>query len=77
MRRESVNGTEFAVVAVIEADSAATRPSVAPALVGRLIGGLQIPRGMRWGARPAGADEYLRFSRPIRWLVAKLVAGSP
>jgi glycyl-tRNA synthetase beta chain len=43
-----------------------------PGLVARLITGLQIPRGMRWGARPAGASEYLRFSRPIRWLVAKL-----
>jgi glycyl-tRNA synthetase beta chain len=27
---------------------------------------------MRWGARPTGSDDYLRFSRPIRWLVCKL-----
>ncbi len=45
---------------------------VLPGLVGRLITGLQIPRGMRWGARPGGRDDYLRFSRPIRWLVCKL-----
>lgn len=72
VRRESANGTEFAVVRV-EA-SRRDAAEVAPALVGRLIGGLQIARGMRWGRRPEGADEYLRFSRPIRWLVAKLGA---
>src|SRR5450759_2251341 len=27
---------------------------------------------MRWGSRPAGEADYLRFSRPIRWLVCKL-----
>jgi glycyl-tRNA synthetase beta chain len=70
VRREAVDGTEFAVVRV-EAERRAAR-DVAPGLVGRLITGLQIPRGMRWGAVPEGASEYLRFSRPIRWLVAKL-----
>lgn len=70
VRREVVDGTEFAVVSVA-AERRAAR-DVVPELVARLITGLQIPRGMRWGARPAGASEYLRFSRPIRWLVAKL-----
>ena len=49
-------------------------------LLPRLVTGLQIPRGMRWGSRPAGADDYLRFSRPVRWLVGMLgsraLAGS-
>ncbi len=27
---------------------------------------------MRWDRRPEGADEYLRFARPIRWLAGKL-----
>ena len=70
VRREVVDGTEFAVVSV-EAERRAAR-EVVPELVARLVTGLQIPRGMRWGARPAGASDYLRFSRPIRWLVAKL-----
>ena len=70
VRREVLDGTEFAVVSV-EAQRRAAR-DVVPELVARLITGLQIPRGMRWGARPEGASEYLRFSRPIRWLVAKL-----
>ncbi len=70
VRREVVDGTEFAVVRV-EAERRAAR-AVLPELVARLISGLQIPRGMRWGARPEGASDYLRFSRPIRWLVAKL-----
>ncbi len=70
IRREVVDGTEFVVVSV-EAERRAAR-DVVPELVARLITGLQIPRGMRWGARPEGASEYLRFSRPIRWLVAKL-----
>ena len=70
VRREVVDGTEFVVVSV-EADRRAAR-EVVPELVARLITGLQIPRGMRWGARPEGASDYLRFSRPIRWLVAKL-----
>ncbi len=72
VRREVVDGTEFAMVRV-EAERRAAR-EVVPELITRLITGLQIPRGMRWGARPEGASEYLRFSRPIRWLVAKLDA---
>ena len=70
VRREVVDGKEFAVVRV-EAerrDAAAVLPGLIPALVT----GLQIPRGMRWGGRPAGEADYLRFSRPIRWLVCKL-----
>jgi glycyl-tRNA synthetase beta chain len=70
VRRQVVDGTEFVFVSV-EAERRAAR-DVVPELVARLITGLQIPRGMRWGARPAGASDYLRFSRPIRWLVAKL-----
>ena len=70
VQRRVVDGTEFVFVRV-EAERRAAR-DVVPDLVARLITGLQIPRGMRWGARPAGASEYLRFSRPIRWLVAKL-----
>ena len=70
VRRETVDGTEFAVVRV-EAERRETI-DVLPGLVPALVTGLQIPRGMRWGSRPAGAAEYLRFSRPIRWLVAKL-----
>ena len=72
VRQETMDGGEFAVVRV----EAERRPAadVLPALVGRLVTGLQIPRGMRWGRRPAGADEYLRFSRPVRWLVCKLGA---
>ena len=74
LARETVDGTEF-VVAVIEAER---RPAerVLPDVCRRLITSLQIPRGMRWGARPAGADEYLRFSRPLRWLVC-IFAGQP
>jgi glycyl-tRNA synthetase beta chain len=72
VRREVVDGTEFVFVSV-EAERRAAR-DVVPELVARLITGLQIPRGMRWGARPAGASDYLRFSRPIRWLVVKLGA---
>jgi glycyl-tRNA synthetase beta chain len=72
--RETVDGNEF-VVAVIEAER---RPAerVLPDICRRLITGLQIPRGMRWGARPAGADDYLRFSRPLRWLTC-IFAGQP
>jgi glycyl-tRNA synthetase beta chain len=69
VRRETMGDTEFAVVRV-EATRDATI-EVLPTLVARLITGLQIPRGMRWGRRPAGAEDYLRFSRPIRWLVCK------
>ena len=74
LQRETVDGTEF-VVAVIEAER---RPAerVLPDICRRLITSLQIPRGMRWGARPAGADDYLRFSRPLRWLVC-IFAGQP
>lgn len=72
VRRAVVDGTEFVFVSV-EAERRAAR-DVVPELVARLITGLQIPRGMRWGARPEGASDYLRFSRPIRWLVAKLGA---
>ena len=70
VRREVVEGTEFAVVRV-EAERL-DAADVLPDIVARLITGLQIPRGMRWGRRPAGAAEYLRFSRPIRWLACKL-----
>ena len=70
VRREVVDGTEFAVVRVeAERRDAA---SVLPGLIPALVTGLQIPRGMRWGGRPAGEADYLRFSRPIRWLVCKL-----
>ena len=69
LRRQVIDGTEF-VVAEVEAER---RPAAAvlPALIGRLVTGLQVPRGMRWGRRPAGADDFLRFSRPIRWIVCK------
>jgi glycyl-tRNA synthetase beta chain len=70
VRREVVDGTEFAVVRVEAPRAAAT--DVLPGLLARLVTGLQIPRGMRWGRRPAGEDEYLRFSRPIRWFVVML-----
>jgi glycyl-tRNA synthetase beta chain len=67
--RETVDGVEF-VTAEIEAPRAETL-AVLPDLVARLVGGIQVPRGMRWGRRPEGAADYLRFSRPIRWIVAK------
>jgi len=70
VRREVVDGTEFAVVRV-EAERRAAA-FVLPGLIPALVTGLQIPRGMRWGGRPAGEADYLRFSRPIRWLVCKL-----
>lgn len=70
VRREVFDGTAFAVVSV-EAERRAAG-DVVPELVARLITSLQMPRGMRWGARPEGASDYLRFSRPIRWLVVKL-----
>ena len=70
VRRETVDGTEFAVVRVEAGRRAAS--DVLPGLLPALITGLQIPRGMRWGSRPAGEADYLRFSRPIRWLVCKL-----
>jgi glycyl-tRNA synthetase beta chain len=70
VRREVQDGTEFAVVRV-EAPRAAAE-DVLPELVRKLVTGLQIPRGMRWGRRPEGEEDYLRFSRPIRWFVVKL-----
>jgi len=70
VRREVIEGTEFAVVRVEAGRRDAA--DVLPDIVARLVTGLQIPRGMRWGKRPAGTAEYLRFSRPIRWLVCKL-----
>ena len=78
VRREVHDGTEFAVVRV-EAPRAPAE-DVLPELVRKLVTGLQIPRGMRWGRRPEGEEDYLRFSRPIRWFVVKLgsrtIAGS-
>jgi glycyl-tRNA synthetase beta chain len=68
--RQVVDGTEF-VTAQVEAPRLSAR-EVVPGIVAALIAGLQIPRGMRWGAKPAGEAEHLRFSRPIRWLVCKL-----
>jgi len=70
--RETVDGVEF-VVAEVEAPRAETI-AVLPGLVAKLIAGIQVPRGMRWGRRPEGAAEYLRFARPVRWIVAKLGA---
>ncbi len=64
-----VDGTEFVVVDVAAERRAAA--DVVPELARRLITGIQVARGMRWGARPAD-DDYLRFSRPVRWLVCKL-----
>jgi glycyl-tRNA synthetase beta chain len=55
LQRETVDGTEF-VLAEIEAERRDT-VRVLPDVCRRLVGSLQIPRGMRWGARPAGADE--------------------
>lgn len=68
--RETVDGVEF-VVAEVEAARDDTL-AVLPALVARLFADIQVPRGMRWGRRPQGAADYARFSRPIRWVVAKL-----
>ena len=70
VRREVQDGTEFAVVRV-EAPRAFAA-DVLPDVVRKLVTGLQIPRGMRWGSRPEGEEDYLRFSRPIRWLVVLL-----
>ena len=52
VRREVFDGIEFAVVRV-EAERRAAG-EVLPSVVSRLVTGLQIPRGMRWGARPEG-----------------------
>ncbi len=68
--RQIFDGVEFVVAEVQEAQSPAVQ--VVPQLCVDILGGLHVPRGMRWGTRPAGATEYLRFSRPIRWLVCKL-----
>lgn len=38
-----------------------------PAVAERLIGGLRFGKNMRWGA-----GTGLRFSRPVRWIVAKV-----
>jgi glycyl-tRNA synthetase beta chain len=70
LERETFDGVEF-VVAQVEAERRAAA-EVVPEFARRLITGIQISRGMRWDRRPAGADEYLRFSRPIRWLACKL-----
>ncbi|MGD0998275.1 MAG: glycine--tRNA ligase subunit beta, partial [Thermoleophilia bacterium] len=67
LQRETIDGAEF-VVAVTQAERRATG-LVLPDVCRRLITSLQIPRGMRWGAKPSGADDYLRFSRPLRSLV--------
>ena len=67
LQRETVDGTTF-VVAVVEAGRESAE-LVLPDVCRRIITSLQIPRGMRWGARPAAATDYLRFSRPLRWLV--------
>ena len=72
VRRSVVDGTEFVVVTVeAERRDAA---AVLPDIVAGVVRGLQIARGMRWGSRPAGEDEFLRFSRPIRWVLCKLGA---
>jgi len=68
--RETADGVEF-VIAEVDAPRA-TALEVLPTIVVRLIGSIQVPRGMRWGRRPPGTEEYLRFSRPLRWIVAKL-----
>ena len=70
LQRETVDGVEF-VAAQVEAERRAAA-EVVPEFARRLITGIQISRGMRWDRKPAGAAEYLRFSRPIRWLVCKL-----
>ncbi len=72
VRRSVVDGAEFVVVTVeAERRDAA---AVLPDIVAGVVRGLQIARGMRWGSRPAGEDEFLRFSRPIRWVLCKLGA---
>lgn len=68
--RSVEDGTEF-VTARVEAERHAAADEL-PAFCAELLAGIQVPRGMRWGARPAAAAEFLRFSRPIRWLVCKL-----
>ena len=42
----------------------ARRPSCCPRSASRLVRDMYFPKNMRWGARD------LRFSRPLRWLVA-------
>ncbi len=70
VRREVIDGTEFAVVTV-EAERREAA-GVLSGVIARLISGLQVARGMRWDRRPEGEAEYVRFSRPVRWLVGKL-----
>ena len=62
VRREVDDGTEFAVVHVEPPRVPAT--DVLPGLLAKLVTGLQIPRGMRWGCCPQGEDDYLRFCGP-------------
>jgi len=68
--REVVDGTEFVFAEIEETRLPAIE--VVPSFCAELLDYLHVPRGMRWGARPTGSDDYLRFSRPIRWLVCKL-----
>ncbi|MGH3139107.1 MAG: glycine--tRNA ligase subunit beta [Gaiellales bacterium] len=49
---------------VVSEGAAAPAAELVPAAISAAVAGLQLPRTMRW---PGG-----RFSRPIRWLVAKL-----
>ncbi len=70
--REEIDGTEFVTAEVEEPRRGAG--AVVPDVCTAILEQIHVPRGMRWGARPPGAQEYLRFSRPIRWLVCKLDA---
>lgn len=67
--RTVIDGAEFVTVE-IEQERRRTI-EVVPELCAAILAGLHVPRGMRWGTRPPLAAEYLRFSRPIRWLVCK------
>ena len=72
MRREIVDGTEFAVVVEVEAERRDAADVAARRWRGRLISGLQIPRGMRWGARPAGERlPALLASHPLARVQAR------
>jgi glycyl-tRNA synthetase beta chain len=68
--REVFDGAEFVNVVVEEERRPAV--AVAPTLCAGILQQIHVPRGMRWDTRPADAADYLRFSRPIRWLVCKL-----
>ena len=72
LQRAVIDGSEFAV-AEVEAERMPAS-EVVPAFAADLLRSIQVPRGMRWGVKPAAAEDYLRFSRPIRWLVCKLGA---